>query len=138
MACASRGSLRYTSARASPGLAICHIAPAMEVAAAMMSTASRSDSHGCAVLTAVLIASTCARLTSLNARTDSGETLRSRFIGACASRSQNSGRLASERAIAAPIWCASRALARSAASVGPHEAHSWAVRRRKICSRVSK
>jgi NAD(P)-dependent dehydrogenase (short-subunit alcohol dehydrogenase family) len=59
MACASRGSLRYTSARALPGVAICHIAPAMEVAAAMMSTASRSDSPGRTVLIAVPIASTC-------------------------------------------------------------------------------
>jgi hypothetical protein len=88
------------------------------------------------------IASTASSVTSLKESTDSRDTLRSRFSGACASRSQNIGRATSVSANASAMSAAVAVPGENFRSRSSREAdHSCqpsAVSRRKICSRVSK
>ena len=86
------------------------------------------------------MASTSLWVTNLKARTASRDTFRSRFSGAWASRSQNMPRSASvvEKAEATVFAVGEPILSNFARSAADHSRQPSAVRRRKICSRVSK
>lgn len=78
-----------------PGAAICHRTPAIEVVVVTTARAW-SASSGVIADSVSAVRSTSAIAPFLNVRTVSVETLRSRFGGVCASRSQNSGRATSD------------------------------------------